>query len=477
METSRLLEAEEDGDVYDLLNKCINKIGFGDYQLKLFLLCGLGWASDNAVFQCLAAILPLLKLEFQLDGWEIGVPSTSLYVGAMLGALFWGFCSDRYGRKPIFTATLGIAGLFLIICAFQTTVISISLSLFCVGFGIGGNLPIDGSLFLEFIPKQNQNMLALMSIFWPIGQMTTAILALFVISPSNSCQPFKPCNPIRNYGWRYLILATGVLILLMLFARVTIMTFFESPKSLVSRGFYKEALQILECLAEQNKVDIDLSVQELESTDVPLRSDFNYWPLFDKDISSTTFGVISIWMLVALGFNIFHGFLPFFLQEHGISGQEPYTNFFIISLFGIPGSVAGMFLCETWLGRKGTMAISTFGTASCLLLFILLKSATGQLVSASLESFLSNAMYGTIYTYRYIIFNFSPEVFPAPLREKGVGLASALGRLSGAFAPTLTGALLQISSQLPLYFSAVSLILCFFCMLTLKVETRGQNAR
>ena len=38
-----------------------------------------------------------------------------------------------------------------------------------MGIGIGGNLPIDGSLFLEFIPLEQQKLLTLLSVFWPIG--------------------------------------------------------------------------------------------------------------------------------------------------------------------------------------------------------------------------------------------------------------------------------------------------------------------
>jgi putative MFS transporter len=57
-------------------------------------------------------------------------------------------------------------------------------------------------------------------------------------------------------------------------------------------------------------------------------------------------------------------------------------------------------------------------------------------------------MYGVLYSY-------SPEVFPVNVRGTGVGIASALATMLGAIGPLLSGALIQIDLNLPIYISAV----------------------
>ena len=47
-----------------------------------------------------------------------------------------------------------------------------------VGFGVGGNLPVDGTLFIEFIPGKHQYLLTLLSIWWAIGQVVGSLIAV-----------------------------------------------------------------------------------------------------------------------------------------------------------------------------------------------------------------------------------------------------------------------------------------------------------
>jgi hypothetical protein len=40
-----------------------------------------------------------------------------------------------------------------------------------LGTGVGGNLPVDGALFLEFLPTASGRHLTLLSVWWPVGQL------------------------------------------------------------------------------------------------------------------------------------------------------------------------------------------------------------------------------------------------------------------------------------------------------------------
>jgi MFS family permease len=46
----------------------------------------------------------------------------------------------------------------------------------CLGLGVGGNLPVDGALFLEFLPFASGNLLTMLSVWWPIGQLIARLV-------------------------------------------------------------------------------------------------------------------------------------------------------------------------------------------------------------------------------------------------------------------------------------------------------------
>jgi MFS family permease len=47
-----------------------------------------------------------------------------------------------------------------------------------IGVGAGGNLPVDGTMFLEFIPGNKQYLLTFLSIWWALGQVVASLIAV-----------------------------------------------------------------------------------------------------------------------------------------------------------------------------------------------------------------------------------------------------------------------------------------------------------
>ena len=79
--------------------------------------------------------------------------------------------SDIIGRRIAWNATLVISGIFGVAAGAAPTFVIFCAMIACIGFGVGGNLPVDGALFLEFLPGSHQYLLTLMSLFWAIGQV------------------------------------------------------------------------------------------------------------------------------------------------------------------------------------------------------------------------------------------------------------------------------------------------------------------
>lgn len=143
---------------------------------------------------------------------KIGYTTTSAFIGLCIGATVWGVLSDIIGRRIAFNATLGIAGIFGLCIGAGPNWIGTAALFACMGLGVGGNLPVDGALFLEFLPGASGNMLTLLSIWWPLGQLYASVIAWAFI-PNFSCDAAEAaaglCTREKNMGWRYLMFTLG----------------------------------------------------------------------------------------------------------------------------------------------------------------------------------------------------------------------------------------------------------------------------
>lgn len=106
---------------------------------------------------------------------EIRYTTLALFIGLCIGASFWGTASDIIGRRLAFNFTLLLAGGFGLAAGGGPNWIGTSALFACLGLGVGGNLPVDGALFLEFLPFSSGNLLTLLSVFWPVGQLISSL--------------------------------------------------------------------------------------------------------------------------------------------------------------------------------------------------------------------------------------------------------------------------------------------------------------
>ncbi len=158
-----------------LINKAIKEdIGFGRFQIWLTWLAGFGWFVDNVWFQALSMSLPQIKLEFGPK--HVQFATLALYLGLLIGATFWGFMADVVGRRPSWNITLFISAVFGIAVGGAPNFVALGGLLAALGVGLGGNLPVDGAMLIEFIPSTHQWILTFLSIFWCFGQLFAAFI-------------------------------------------------------------------------------------------------------------------------------------------------------------------------------------------------------------------------------------------------------------------------------------------------------------
>jgi MFS family permease len=147
-----------------------------------------------------------------------------------------------------------------------------------------------------------------------------------------------------------------------------------------------------------------------------------------------------------------------------------YRNYAITSIVGVPGSIIACYTVDIkYVGRKGTMAISTLITGIFIFCFTISGDPDFQLAFTCLEALFQNVMYGVLYAY-------TPEVFPAPNRGTGTGISSFLNRVAGLCAPIVAVNAGSSNPKAPIYASGGLFLAAFISMLLLPIETRGKQS-
>jgi len=278
---SNVLFAKEVGVSVDysrqiaLVNKIIHEdIGFGAFQIKLTLLAGFGWLADNIWFEVLSMTLTLVKEEWNLGEREHSPKwaTFSLYSGLLIGSLAWGFLSDVIGRRPSWNLTLFISAAFGIAVGAAPSFPVMCVLLGLLGLGLGGNLPVDGAMLIEYIPGPQQWILTFLSLFWCIGQLYAALISWAFITNyycedninwKGSDNDKPPCLKADNWGWRYSWFLLGGTVMLMFIIRFLVYPVPESPKFLLAAGREEEAYEVLLFIAKENKKKLHLTFEQL----------------------------------------------------------------------------------------------------------------------------------------------------------------------------------------------------------------------
>ncbi|KAI0509443.1 sugar transporter [Xylaria bambusicola] len=481
-----------------IINKAIQDIGMGRYNWQLFVLCGFGWFADNLWMQGVSLTLPSLSGEFGVTEKHVRYTTSSLYVGLSIGSALWGLGADIMGRRIAFNLTLLITSIFGTLAALAPNWPFVCILFALMGTGVGGNLPVDGALFLEFLPDASSSLLTLLSVWWPVGQLVSSLFAWYFIT-----------NWPVDQGWRLFIATVGLVTFVMFLIRFGLFHLFESPKYLLSQGRQAEAVAVVHGIAFRNGKKTWLTEEILDGvadaedvqSGVPIRvsassllkqnlSSFSLshiQPLFqNRKLGLTTALIWFCWAAIGMGYPLFNAFLPQYLSHGGAevsssvatrsessaATAETYRNYAIISVVGVPGSLLAAYLVDhdsRFLGRKGTLAISTFVSAVFLFLFVTLGTTpNSQLFFTSVEAFCQNIMYGVLYA-------FTPEIFPAPVRGAATGVASFLNRVAGLLAPLLAANAPGDGTTTPIYLSAALILAAFVGMVLIPIETRGRQ--
>ena len=134
----------------------MDRLPFSRFHILVIAALGITWILDGLEVTIVGSIGPVLqdKQTLSLSAGEVGIAASSYVLGAVCGALGFGWLTDRFGRRAIFNITLSIYLLGVLLTACSWNAWSFSLFRLLTGIGIGGEYASVNSAIDELIPAR-----------------------------------------------------------------------------------------------------------------------------------------------------------------------------------------------------------------------------------------------------------------------------------------------------------------------------------
>jgi MFS family permease len=426
----------------------LDRLPWSGWHWRIVIALGITWLLDGLETMLGGALVGILKdpRTLHLTDSQIGVTATVYLAGAVIGALVFGYATDRLGRKRLFFITLG-----LYLCATAATAFSWSFWSFCLfrsltGAGIGGEYAAINSAIDELIPARVRGHVDLIinSTFWA-GAFLGSLGSVFLLH-------LKSVPP--TLSWRFVFGIGAVLGLGVLMMRRFVP---ESPRWLLIHGQKGEAERVVSEIEKQvaggRKLPAPEGVIRLHIQDhTPWRA---IWDAMFRQYRERSVLGFSLMVSQAFFYNaVMFTYGLVLLRYYNVPAES--VGYWLLPLS------AGNFLGPLLIGRL-------FDTVGRKKMITITYSFSGILLAIAswlfLNAWLTLAMQAIAWSVIFFIASAAAssayltvsEVFPLEIRALAIAVFYACGTLIGGVgAPALFGALTETGSRLMLFWGYIA---------------------
>ncbi|WP_250452382.1 MFS transporter [Caballeronia sp. ATUFL_M2_KS44] len=415
----------------------LDRLPWGRFHTLIVSALGVTWLLDGLEVTLAGAVASALKTSpaLQFSNADVGIAGSAYIAGAVLGALGFGWLTDRLGRRKLFFITLFLYVAATAATAFSWNLASFVLFRFLTGAGIGGEYTAINSTIQEFTPARLRGWtdLAINGTFW-VGAGIGAAGSIVLLDPGM----LPP-----DWGWRACFLIGAALGLTILFMRMWVP---ESPRWLITHNRADEARQVVD------EIEAHFREHGVEIPDTPVKPlrlhAREHTPL--REVAHTLFNVhrrrslVGLTLMTAQAFfynAIFFTYALVLTDFYHVPGDH-------IGWYVLPFA-AGNFLGPLVLGRlfdvlgRRRMIAFTYGISGVLLtlsgwMFTQgMLTVTTQTAAWMVIFFFASAAASSAYLT-------VSETFPLEIRALAIAVFYAFGTaLGGIIGPTLFGRLID----------------------------------
>ncbi|WP_339884933.1 sugar porter family MFS transporter [Polaribacter vadi] len=376
--------------------------------------------------------------------------------GTVVGALFGGIPTNKYGRKN----TLIVIGVLFTVSAISSALANdpyiFAFARFIGGIGVGASTIAAPAYISEIAPAKDRGRLVAMYQFNIVFGILIAFFSNYLL------------NDIGENAWRWMVGVEAIpAVLYILFA----LKLPKSPRWLLSQSREDEARKVLKIIDEDANVDEQIAEFKSHSH----KSDSSETIFIKKYRFPLMLAFFIAFFNQVSGINAFLYYAPRIFEEAGLGESTALLSSIGIGVINLVFTLLGVFLIDK-LGRKTLMYIGSVGYIISLSLVsaAFFLGWTGMAVPIFLFIFIAAHAVGQ----GAVIWVFISEIFPNHLRASGQSFGSSTHWVLAAIIPSLIPYLFNhpmIGAGVVFLFFAVMMVFQLLFVAFMMPETKGKT--
>ena len=433
------------------VNEQIDKAKFNPFFLTVFL-CGLFIIIfDGYDLNIFGVVMPVLMKDTGLNPTQSGLLASYGLYGMIFGSIFFGWFADKIGRKNVIMLCVAIYCVFTGFAGTGHSLVTFAICRVIAGMALAGVTPNMLALVSEYSPLSSRaTLIGIANIGVPIGTILCTLIGMSVMP---------------GHGWRIMFFLAFIPIFMVAIA------YFFLPDSLVSMVKRGEKSKIQNLLKKINpslalNENDEYTVKEFHNTvKGSITSLFKHGFARNTIIFCIMF-FINLFLLFGIG-----TWLPKLMMNQGynlVSGLSFLLTLNLGSFLFVPigGKLADKY------GHKPIL-VTYFLVASVLLYTLSFKWDIAVL------SILVFIIGGMINGNQSLLYAYVGVNYPLNFRSTALGGIVGIGRLGGAFGPTIMGILLSAHVSVTvnfLVFAIPALVAGLVVLLTKNMANSSNKA-
>lgn len=378
----------------------------------------------------IAGATDMIKGEFSLTDSGLGTVAALLTVGCLIGALFTGNFTEKYGRKNVMIFTAVVYIISALGSALSTSSVMLTVFRVLSGLAVGATSVVGPMYISEISPAHRRGTLVSMNQF----AITIGIVVAYVID-----------YLVMDMGydsWRYMLVIPALFGVIYLILLLT--SFPKSPRWLLSKYRRAEAVAVLEKIG--GKALIEKELPEMEQS--VLAEQGKQKVKFSEIFQGKTGKIVLIGTLIAAlqqitGINAVIMFSPDIFQVAGSAKGDSMMQAMIVGLVNFLMTIVAIWLVD----RKGRKTLLLWGAVGMIISLAYLTFEFAQPVQNGAGVLIALLVYISFFSASFapVMWVIISEIYPNRIKGVAMSFSTAVSWLctflTVYFAPVIQGTL------------------------------------
>ena len=409
----------------------------------------------------ISGAVDMIKGQFSLTDSGLGTVAALLTFGCLVGALFTGTFTEKFGRKNVMITTAVLYIISALGCALAESATMLIVFRILSGLAVGGTSVVAPMYISEIAPAHNRGRLVSFNQFAiTIGIVLAYIFDYLLIG-------------FGENAWRYMLVIPGLFGVLYLIFLVV--KFPESPRWLLAHGKKDAAIKVLTSIGGQTLVTTELPEMEKALLVEQKKEKMSFGELFrGKTGKIVLIGTLIAALQQITGINAVIMFSPEIFKAAGSAQGDSVMQAMIVGLVNFLMTIVALWLVD----KKGRKTLLLWGAVGMIISLAYLTFEFAKPVQNGAGVLVALLVYISFFAASFapVMWVIISEIYPNRIKGLAMSFSTAVSWLCTFltiyFAPVIQGSLGL--SYLFGIFGVFSIIAFVFVKIWIP-ETKGKS--